>query len=71
MSDKKDVVDEKDLTEEEALKYVHQNRRYVGTKETVAYVLNDFSNGFNISKYGNLGNHKKKKLLTAYLHKYH
>lgn len=39
--------------EEQALKYVHQDRRYVGTKETVAYVLNDFSNSFNIGKYYN------------------
>ncbi|MEI6579050.1 MAG: MFS transporter [Eubacteriales bacterium] len=40
-------------SEEEALKYVHQDRRYVGTKETLGYVLNDFSNGFNIGKYQN------------------
>jgi Na+/melibiose symporter-like transporter len=39
--------------EEEALKYVHQDRRYVGTKETLGYVLNEFSNSFNIGKYGN------------------
>ncbi|MEI6578439.1 MAG: MFS transporter [Eubacteriales bacterium] len=39
--------------EEEALRYVHQDRRYVGTKETVGYVLNDFSNSFNINKYYN------------------
>ncbi len=39
--------------EEQALKYVHQDRRYVGTKETVAYVANDFSNSFNIGKFYN------------------
>ena len=39
--------------EEEALKYVHQDRRYVGTKETLGYVLNEFSNNFNINKYYN------------------
>lgn len=46
----KDALDAK---EKEALKYVHENRRYVGTRETVAYVLNDFSNSFNIGKYSN------------------
>lgn len=40
-------------SEEEALNYVHENRRYVGTKETVAYIFNDFSASFNIGKYGN------------------
>lgn len=33
--------------------YVHQDRRYVGTKETVAYLLNDFSNSFNIGSFNN------------------
>ncbi len=41
------------LAEEEALKYVHQDRRYVGTKETLGYVLNEFSNKFNIGQYQN------------------
>ncbi|OQA66557.1 MAG: Inner membrane symporter YihP [Firmicutes bacterium ADurb.Bin262] len=39
--------------EREQLKYVHQDRRYVGTKETVAYLLNDFSNSFNIGGFNN------------------
>ena len=33
--------------------YVHQDRRYVGTKETIAYLLNDFSNSFNIHGFDN------------------
>jgi glycoside/pentoside/hexuronide:cation symporter, GPH family len=53
LSKKEDIVEEKEITPEDTLKYVHQNRRYVGTKETVAYVLNDFSGSFNIGKYGN------------------
>ena len=36
---------------QEALEYVHQNRRYVGTKETVAYVLNDAAASLNIDHY--------------------
>ncbi len=31
--------------------YVYQNRRYVGTKETVAYIVYDMSQSFNINKY--------------------
>ena len=31
--------------------YVYQNRRYVGTKETVAYVVYDMSQSFNINTY--------------------
>jgi len=31
---------------------VYQNRRYVGTKETAAYILNNISNTFNINMYG-------------------
>ena len=31
--------------------YVYQNRRYVGTKETVAYVVYDMSQSFNINAY--------------------
>ncbi|MDR1630990.1 MAG: MFS transporter [Oscillospiraceae bacterium] len=41
------------MSEDEALHYVHENRRYVGKKETLAYILNDFSNSFNIGKYQN------------------
>jgi len=33
--------------------YAHQDRRYVGNKETVAYLLNDFSNSFNIGGFNN------------------
>lgn len=51
--DKDKIVVEKEISEEEALHYVHQNRRYVGSKETFAYILNDFSNSFNIGKYQN------------------
>ena len=36
---------------EEALQYVHQDRRYVGSKETLAYILYDASQSLNISKY--------------------
>lgn len=36
---------------EEALQYVHQDRRYVGTKETLAYILYDASQSLNINKY--------------------
>ena len=39
--------------EKENLDYVHQDRRYVGNKETVAYLLNDFSNSFNIGNFSN------------------
>lgn len=53
MKDQENISAEKEASEDETLKYVHQNRRYVGTKETVAYVLNDFSNSFNIGKFGN------------------
>ena len=53
MSKKEDVIEVQEPSEEEALKYVHQNRRYIGTKETFAFILNDFSNSFNIGKYGN------------------
>lgn len=55
MSDKDEFakVKQQEKQEDEALQYVHENRRYVGTKETVAYVLNDFSGSFNIGKYSN------------------
>ena len=53
MNEPDKIVEENKATEDEALKYVHQNRRYVGTKETFAYILNDFSNSFNIGKYQN------------------
>ncbi|HRT81836.1 MAG TPA: MFS transporter [Oscillospiraceae bacterium] len=39
--------------EDKALHYVHENRRYIGSKETFAYILHDFSQSFNIGKYGN------------------
>ena len=29
--------------------YIYQNRRYVGTKETVAYIVYDMSQSFNIN----------------------
>lgn len=38
-------------TDTESRQPVYQNRRYVGTRETVAYILNDVSASFNISKY--------------------
>ena len=31
--------------------YVYENRRYVGTKETVGFVLWDAAQSFNINKY--------------------
>ena len=31
--------------------YAHQNRRYVGSKETIAYVVYDMSQSFNIGKF--------------------
>lgn len=36
---------------EDSSGYVFQNRRYVGTKETVAYVVYDMSQSFNINAY--------------------
>lgn len=33
---------------------VPKDRRYVGTKETVAYILDDISQSFNISKYNDI-----------------
>ena len=39
------------ISREEALKYVHQDRRYVGTKETAAYIMYDASLSLNINKY--------------------
>ena len=33
---------------------LNKNRRYVGTKETLAYVIYDISASFNISKYGDV-----------------
>ena len=33
------------------LSYAHQNRRYIGTKETAGYVLNSWAGGFNVNKY--------------------
>lgn len=53
LDEKKNTAKETVVEEDEALKYVHQNRRYIGTKETFAYILNDFSASFNIGKYQN------------------
>ncbi|MBQ6165163.1 MAG: MFS transporter [Clostridia bacterium] len=39
-------IDEKQLTSN-----IYRSYNYVGTKETVAYLFNDFSNAFNISGY--------------------
>ncbi len=39
------------MAQEGQTKLVYQNRRYVGTRETVAYVLFDVSNSFNINLY--------------------
>ena len=44
-----DAANEK--LEQEQQGYTHQNRRYVGTKETVAYVVYDMSQSFNINNY--------------------
>ncbi|HOL78959.1 MAG TPA: MFS transporter, partial [Clostridiales bacterium] len=38
-------------TEEEYRNYVYENRRYVGKKETIAYILFDFAQNFTINKY--------------------
>ncbi len=40
------------LAEDAAEKNVYRSYNYVGTKETVAYLFNDWSNTFNISGYG-------------------
>ncbi|HOO25730.1 MAG TPA: MFS transporter [Clostridiales bacterium] len=43
-----------DLREEtDGPSYIQRDRRYVGNKETVAYLLNDFSNSFNIGGFNN------------------
>ena len=39
---------EKELTDDQ-LSYVYQNRRYVGLKETVGFVLWDAAQAFNIN----------------------
>ncbi|MBQ7542943.1 MAG: MFS transporter [Clostridia bacterium] len=39
------------LSREEALQYVHQDRRYVGSKETAAYIMYDASQSLHINKY--------------------
>lgn len=49
MSEKEHIQEE--ISREEALKYVHQDRRYVGTKETIAYIMYDASQSLNINKY--------------------
>lgn len=40
------------MAEDAAEKNVYRSYNYVGTKETVAYLFNDWSNTFNISGYG-------------------
>ena len=47
----KEVTKVIDSVTGEEVSIVYQNRRYVGTKETVAYILNDVSASFNIGKY--------------------
>ena len=37
------------ISREEALKYVHQDRRYVGSRETAAYIMYDASQSLNIN----------------------
>ena len=49
MSEQEKVHQE--ISREEALEYVHQDRRYVGTKETIGYILYDASKDLNINKY--------------------
>ena len=39
------------ISREDALKYVHQDRRYVGSRETAAYIMYDASQSLNINKY--------------------
>ena len=39
------------VIEEKAPRAVPQDRRYVGSKETIAYILDDISQSFNITKY--------------------
>ena len=39
------------ITERNVLEFKVYDRKYVGIKETVAYLLNDFSNAFNINSY--------------------
>ncbi len=51
MADKKTTGTE--FNEQDVMNYVHENRRYVGRKETIAYIFDDFSKSFNIGKYGN------------------
>ena len=36
----------------EQINYVYENRRYVGRKETIAYVMFDMAQSININKYG-------------------
>ena len=45
------AVDPQAGSGEDSSGYVFQNRRYVGTKETVAYVVYDMSQSFNINAY--------------------
>ncbi|MBP3695991.1 MAG: MFS transporter [Clostridia bacterium] len=41
-------------TEEQAKNLAFRNRRYVGTKETLAYILDDIAQSFNIGKYDDI-----------------
>lgn len=51
----KNVAEEKDVAvreySEEDLHYVYENRRYVGAKETVGFVLWDAAQSLNINTY--------------------
>lgn len=50
----KSAVSENQLEEQQELRAsrtISNNRRYVGSKETVAYVVYDISQSFNINKY--------------------
>lgn len=44
-------VETEEEYEEEAKSYVYENRRYVGRRETIGYVLWDMSNSFNINTF--------------------
>lgn len=44
------TVSDEEFTEEQ-INYVYQDRRYVGTKETIGYVLWDMAQSFNINNY--------------------
>ena len=42
------------VAEEQAPRAVPKDRRYVGSKETIAYILDDISQSFNITKYNDI-----------------